>query len=384
MGRKTTLGLYKRGNTWHIDKRIKGYGRLCESTDETSLQKAEAYLEQRIRKIKEAKSTRPKVKWRTAAAYYLEEYPDKANILTESGYLERLDPFIGDLYLEQVHDSTLKKYVSWRKSQGRKTKTINHALGLVRHILNLCADSWRHNDSGLTWLEKAPRIMMQKPPKGLDDSRRPYPLDWDEQDRLFKLLPAHLAKMALYKVNTGCREDEVCGLRWEWELKTEFEEFDGRIFILPGNVELLGGTSVKNREDRLVICNDVSKSVIDSCRGDHPEYVFTYRGRPVKRMNNTGWINAWRKAGLPVNDTYKRGVHNLKHTCGRRLRSAGVPFETRQVLLGHTNGSITTHYSQAEIEELLNAVQKICIGKNSRKTPALVLLKVNAQGMAVA
>jgi len=33
------------------------------------------------------------------------------------------------------------------------------------------------------------------------------------------------------------------------------------------------------------------------------------------------WRPAWRKAGLPVNDEYKRGVHNLKHTFGRRLRA---------------------------------------------------------------
>ena len=37
-------------------------------------------------------------------------------------------------------------------------------------------------------------------------------------------------------------------------------------------------------------------------------------------------------------------VHDLKHTMGRRLRAAGVPLETRKVLLGHRNGDITSHY----------------------------------------
>lgn len=45
-------------------------------------------------------------------------------------------------------------------------------------------------------------------------------------------------------------------------------------------------------------------------------------------------------------------VHDLKHTFGRRLRAAGVPMETRKVLLGHKNGDITTHYSAPELEEL--------------------------------
>jgi len=39
----------------------------------------------------------------------------------------------------------------------------------------------------------------------------------------------------------------------------------------------------------------------------------------------------------------------LRHTFGRRLRSAGVSVETRKVLMDHTNGDITTHYSEPEL-----------------------------------
>jgi hypothetical protein len=51
-------------------------------------------------------------------------------------------------------------------------------------------------------------------------SRKPYPLSWEEQSVLFAELPAHLQRMALFKVNTGCREQEVCKLRWGWEIYT--------------------------------------------------------------------------------------------------------------------------------------------------------------------
>jgi integrase len=67
-------------------------------------------------------------------------------------------------------------------------------------------------------------------------------------------------------------------------------------------------------------------------------------------------------------------VHDLKHTFGRRLRAAGVELETRKVLLGHRNGDITTHYSAPELEELIEAANRVCNGK-SGKTPALVVLK---------
>ena len=67
-------------------------------------------------------------------------------------------------------------------------------------------------------------------------------------------------------------------------------------------------------------------------------------------------------------------VHDLKHTFGRRLRAAGVPNETRKVLLGHRNGDITTHYSAPELEELIEAANRVCEQK-SGKIPALTILK---------
>ena len=37
-----------------------------------------------------------------------------------------------------------------------------------------------------------------------------------------------------------------------------------------------------------------------------------------------------------------------------------MPLETRKVLLGHKNSDITTHYSAPEMEELIDAANKIC------------------------
>ena len=47
----------------------------------------------------------------------------------------------------------------------------------------------------------------------LKHRKRPaYPLSWEEERRLLKELPEHLANMALFKVNTGAREKEVVRL----------------------------------------------------------------------------------------------------------------------------------------------------------------------------
>ena len=91
----------------------------------------------------------------------------------------------------------------------------------------------------------------------------------------------------------------------------------------------------------------------------HEEFVFTYRGNRIGKLRNTAWKRAWRVAGLPTEKGILKGVHNLCHTFGRRLRSAGIPLETRKALLGHANDDFTTHYSAAELEELITAAESI-------------------------
>jgi integrase len=358
-------GLINRDGIWHIDKRFRGR-RLCESTGERDLAKAQEYLTRRLEEARQALvyGVRPERSFRQAATTYLKENGHKRSIADDALHLRQLDPFIGSLPLAAVHMGTLRPFIDARRRQGRKAKTINLALGVVRHILNLAASEWL-DEHNLTWLASPPKIKLLK----VEDAEGPYPLSWDEQARLFKELPPHLARMALFKVNTGCRDQEVCGLKWAWEVGVP--ELDTSVFMVPG-------TKVKNGDERLVILNRVARAVVDSVRGQHPEYVFVYRGGPIGTMNNNGWQEARKRAALQ-----QVRVHDLKHTFGRRLRAAGVSFEDRQDLLGHRSGRITTHYSAAELASLLEAADRVCeVG--SRKTPALVVLKRQAPAAVAA
>jgi integrase len=182
---------------------------------------------------------------------------------------------------------------------------------------------------------------------------------------------ADLAHMALFKVNTGTRDQEVVQLRWDWEVK--LPEVNKSVFVIPSSI-------VKNKADRVVILNDVAQSVVESMRGQHDTHVFTYEGHAVTGINSSGWKAARRRAtaryleviGSPCPPGFRHiRVHDLKHTFGRRLRSVGVSFEDRQDLLGHKSSRITTHYSQAEITNLIEASNRVCQSA-SRKSPAVV------------
>ncbi len=355
MGQKVPPGLIKRGNLWHIQKTVGGT-RIRESTGTSNLAEAERYLAFRMEEVRQVAiyGARPKRTFRQAAIKYLNE-ATKVSLVEDARHLRYLDPFIGDLPLEGVHIGSLQPFIEYRKKQGRRTRTINYALQTVRHILNLAAGEWM-DGNGRTWLASAPKIKLLSE----DDKKEPYPLTWEEQIRLFNELPPYLAKMAWFKVNTGCRDQEVCNLRWEWEVKVP--ELGTSVFIIPRPM-------VKNREDRLVVLNRVAEAIVEEMRGVHPEYVFTYKGQRVSRMYNRAWKKARINAGL----SHVR-VHDLKHTFGRRLRSAGVSLEDRQDLLGHKSGKITTHYSRPELENLIAAANMACPPER-HKSDTMVILK---------
>lgn len=356
MGRRKYTGLVQRGEVWHIDKLIRGR-RICESTGTSDVRCAQEVLARRIDEIRTAVTfgVRPDRTFRAAATKYLNENGHKRSLKDDAWHLRILDPFIGPLKLRQVHMGTLQAFIEARRKEGVKAKSINLTLGCVRRILNLAASEWL-DENGLTWLQQAPKIKLLP----TADARAPYPLSFDEQSRLLQELPDHLARMALFKVNTGCRDQEVCKLRWDWEIA--IPELNTSVFVIPG-------AHVKNGQDRLVVLNKVAKSIIEGMRGQHAEYVFPYKGEPVLRMLNSAWKKARIRAGIP----HVR-VHDLKHTFGRRLRAAGVSFEDRQDLLGHRSSRITTHYSAPELESLIAAAEHVCAVR-SRKSHAIVVLK---------
>ena len=153
--------------------------------------------------------------------------------------------------------------------------------------------------------------------------------------------------------NTGARDEVVCGLKWDWEIP--IPELGVSVFNVPRE-------SVKGRKrDRVLVCNSVAQSIIDSVRGQHPEFVFVYSQRVkkpkyarIETMNNTAWQQARKKAGL--SDLH---IHDLRHTVGMRLREADVREETIAAILWHTRPGMTAHYSVAQVAELVEALNRI-------------------------
>jgi integrase len=359
MGRKRLPGLFRRKGIWHIDKHIGGR-RVCESIGSARLDEAERYVSRLVEESRQASvyGVRPSRTFEEAAAKFVLENQAKRSLHDDIGRLQGLLPWIGDIAIDKIHMGTLQLWIAHRRKSGIATGTINHGLQVIRRILNLASGEGM-DEQGLTWLAAPAKIKLIPD----HDKRLPYPMNWEEQTRFFRELPAYLADMALFAVNTGCRDGEICGLRWDWEVQVP--ELATTVFIVPGS-------RVKNGEERLVVLNRIAASVVDARRGVHPLHVFTYRGHPIRCMLNRSWRKVRTRVGLP-----QVRVHDLKHTFGRRLRAAGVSFEDRQDLLGHRSGRITTHYSAAELSRLIEAANRVCERDGQR--PELVVLRGSVQ-----
>lgn len=318
-----------------IDKRYRGV-RIGMRVGALDQAQAEARLRTEMARIDsnldEAADARPL--FSDCATRYLLQSADLRSLEAIRIHVRQLLPYIGHLEPRQVHDGTLAPFIASRIESGACATTINRSLEVARTILHRAARSYR-DDKGIPWLDALPPLITMLP----ESRRPPYPITWEEQDRLFPTLAPHLARMALFAVNTGLRNSNVCGLRWSWEVPVP--EIGRSVFVIPAE-------AVKSKRAHVVILNDAAWSIVETLRGQHPVWVFAYRGRPLGTMNDNGWQQARREAGLS-----RVRVHDLRHTFACRLRAAGVSAEDRASLLGHATQTMVGHYASADVGRLL-------------------------------
>ncbi|WP_328337455.1 tyrosine-type recombinase/integrase [Pseudomonas fulva] len=371
-----------------MDKVYKGE-RIRESTGTGDREEAEQYLIHKLEQLRQRRvyGVRQVHTWEEAAMRYLLEVKDQPSIHLTALCMKQLHPYLGHLPLTHIDDQALEPFIRDRQTEkvlpdgtiekAVSNRTINIAIERAVRVLTLCARKWRDDDRR-PWLDSVPMLRKLEEKKS---SRKPYPMSWEEQSILFNELPGHLQTMALFKVNTGCREQEVCKLRWDWEISVP--ELGTSVFLIPAD---FGGrharSGVKNGDERLVVLNSVAKSIIERQRGISKEWVFPYNGTAMHRMNDSAWKKArvraaklWQEENLrPAHPGYASiRIHDLKHTFGRRLRAAGVTEEDRKSLLGHKNGSITSHYSGAELGKLIEAANMV--STTDSRGPVLTILK---------
>ena len=345
-----------------IDKRYFGV-RIGLRVGAVTQEQAEERLQIEIARVQcdLARKAHARPTFTDCAARYIAQSRSKRSIDVIKWHVTLLQSYVGDLEPQQVHDQTLEPFVNARLAHGASTTTINRSLEVVRTILNRAARSYRDAD-GRPLLEALPPLITMLP----ENPRSPYPITWKEQDTLFRKLPAHLGRMALFAVNKGLRDSNVCGLQWTWEVPVP--ELGRSVFVIPPE-------AFKTKRPHVVVLNDVAWSIVEAQRSLDPIWVFPYRGRRINTMNNSGWQDARRQVGLPL-----VRVHDLRHSFGCRLRAAGVSAEDREALLGHANHSMAGHYASADVGYLLKQAN-LLLDRRGTRTLLRVADGQNARGV---
>lgn len=373
--RKNHPFLTQRGEIWYVQTVVRVGGRRAElrqSTGTTDQRVAEEIGQKLITEARE------RLLYGVTQRHTFEE--GAAKLLKVRGrnhkddvyHLDMLVPYLGGVYLDELHmfHPQLERFIEDRREAGKTNNTINRSLEKVRRILNL-ATEWRDGDQ--PWLRSAPRIkLLPRHDKSHQEGSEalPYPAGQSEIAALLRELQGAPVThdMALFALHTGAREGEITGLQWQWE--REYPHLGVSAFHLPTS---------KNGRPRLIVLNSVAREIIQRQRGVHHEYVFTFRGHRVDKINNTAWKAARSRAGL--DDARGPGrhfrVHDLRHTFGAWLREAGVSLEDRKALLGHATTDITTHYSTQEVGHLLECVEKLT---EVRSRPSMYVIPGRASG----
>ena len=124
------------------------------------------------------------------------------------------------------------------------------------------------------------------------------------------------------------------------------------IFRVPGKF-------TKNGKDHEIVLNRTARSVIEQCRGEHEEFVFSYQGHGLSSLNGRAWEKTWLQAGLPTDKDHTKGPHNLRHTFATRLRDVEVPEWSIKDLMHHVPCDVTRRYSAPELKRLLEYVRRL-------------------------
>jgi integrase len=307
---------------------------------------------------REDSGERPKRTFKEGVDKYFDDLKESPNALRPSTMLlygrqaDLLEPGIGNKYLPIWKDD-LKSFIEKR----RKTvgcKSINLSIELVRIINRKACYYWKDDKTNLSWIAHCPIVSFEKGPKG-----KPYPLSWSEQEVFFDLLSGIKRKASIVCVNTGLREYPLVNLSWAWEKYNSV--LNETVFEIPSEF-------MKNGKPMVLILNRLARREVESLRGRHPELVFGL----MDHVTDKAWYRAWNEAGLPTSEDIKKGVHNLRHTFGKRLRDAGVDSETRSDLLHHMPKGVTRHYSEPELKRLKAALETIVPRTELAQAPKVV------------
>lgn len=325
------MSLYQRKDSPHWWVKLSHNGRtLQRSTGTSDRAKAQEYHDKLKASLwdQERLGIKPSYTWNEAVVKWLAETRHKASRADDILLLRRLDKHLNGVVLSRITRQTIDGIIESRLADGVTNATVNRLLAVLRAILRKAAMEWE-------WIDRHPKV-----PSLPERMRRDRFLTRAEADRLIAELPQHLAAMVRFSLETGLRQANVTGLRW-----SQVDLANRRAWI--------HADQAKARRAIGVPLSAAAVIVIREQIGKHPDYVFSYKGKPVIHVNNHAWLKALKRAGIS-------GFrwHDLRHTWASWHAQAGTPMHVLQELGSWRSSEMVRRYAHLSVDHLADYVER--------------------------
>lgn len=261
----------------------------------------------------------PSKRWEEAVVPWSQSKQSKKTWRDLRWHLRILNPYLRGKLLKDINAEDVDRIKAERESQGVAPATTNRTLEVLRSVLRMACKR--------NWLKALPPIEFLDEP----DVR----IRWitpEEADRLIQELAKSkwtepLAELVRFSLATGLRESNVTGLEWS---RVDLER---RVMWVEGHQSKNGSAFNLPLSAEAIL-------VLRRRQGKHSRWVFTYRGKGVKRGNTKAFKAALKRAGI-TNFRW----HDLRHTWASWHVQNGTPIPVLQQLGGWKTLAMVMRYA---------------------------------------
>lgn len=308
------MSLYKQSDSenWYINIVVPGQPRIRRSTGTSDRREAQRIHDE----VKGKTWSAPKLAGKTWGAAVLKWTEVETRSESELLSLKKFAKHFPDRRLADITPEAVDKALSFCNTAG----TYMRYRTMIAAILAL---------SGLKLKLHVRKDKKKKPRKWITH---------EEWDKLYAELPKHQQHMAKFAVETGLRQANVLGLTWD---RVDLE----RKLVWVEAEDMKGG------EAHPVPLSEGALNVLQAVQGTHPEFVFTFRGKPIGEIK-TAFQAAAVRAGLGKFIVSEAGTsysgftwHGLRHTWATWHVQAGTPLGVLKELGAWSDMRMVMNYS---------------------------------------
>ncbi|MEZ5444574.1 MAG: site-specific integrase [Gammaproteobacteria bacterium] len=335
---------YKRkdSDVWwvsYVDGSGKRVRRSTETTDRKEAKALEAKWKLEAHKVR-LWDEQPSRTYDELMVAYLKATTEKRSHQRNIDAARHLTEFYRGRELNKLKAVDIRAYCSQRQSEVSNA-TINRELCLLSSAINYARSEWDWDIPNPVTGRKL------REPEGR--TRRLTPA---EAQSLLAAADAevnapHLGDFLRLALHTGCRKQELLGLEWS---RVDMER----------SIFYLDARHTKTQRRRSIPLNAVARAVMEQRRAfrkancpDSPWVLSHANGDRIKDVKRS-FTTACRRAGI---EDFR--IHDLRHTCGSWLVSAGAALSEVKDLLGHTTVRMTERYAHLAPENVRAAVSML-------------------------